>query len=51
MRTNYYVVVVDDLNIEAVSLERANEIYATFEHARIERWNLKWGTARTIKEK
>lgn len=47
----YLVVVTEDRNIEAYSRENAERIYALYEHARIERWDMQLGTARTIKEK
>lgn len=46
-----YVVIVDDRTIGANNYLHARTIYKTYAHARLERWDLIRGTARTIKEK
>lgn len=51
MSKRYYWVVVTDWATIETSKERAYEIYEVYDHARIERWDVLNGTARTIKEK
>lgn len=51
MRRYYWVVVTERQNIEAIDRGHAEYLYGRYDHARLERWDVQLGTARTIKEK
>ena len=51
MKRYFWVVVTDHHNYEAIDREHANYLYEREEHARLERWDMALGTAKTIKTK